>query len=275
LISHAFELVTPNSVQEALSTLAQHGEETKVLAGGMSLLPMMNLQLVEPEVLVSLNHIPDWDYANEDTEGLRLGAMVRHHQIASSAVVERVCPPLAQAAAVIGDVQVRHRGTLGGSLAHADPAADYLPVLVVVDAQLKIAGPTGERTVAARDFVIDVMTTTLEPGELITEVLVPNLPSNSRSAYLRFARVEGSFPLVNAAAVVGDSDAAVALGGVASRPIRFSVSADFQRSRDEAFELLDQAASVACKEIDGTDADYRQSLAHTYAYRAVRQAIQA
>jgi aerobic carbon-monoxide dehydrogenase medium subunit len=274
MISHEFEFLTPTSVQEALRVLGQHGEEAKVLAGGMSLLPMMNLALVEPQVLVSLNHIPDWDYANEDGQGLRLGAMVRHHQIASSALVKRLCPPLAQAAAVIGDVQVRHRGTLGGSLAHADPAADYLPVMVAVDAQLKILGPSGERTMAARDFVIDVMTTALQPGELITEVLVPNQPNNSRSAYLRFARVEGSFPIVNAAAVVGESAAAVALGGVASRPIRFSVSADFERKREDAFELLDIAADIACEEIYGTGADYRQSLARTYAHRAVRQAIQ-
>jgi aerobic carbon-monoxide dehydrogenase medium subunit len=274
MISHEFEFLTPTSIQEALGLLGHHGEEAKVLAGGMSLLPMMNLGLVEPQVVVSLNHIPDWDYANEDGQSLRLGAMVRHHQIASSALVTRLCPPLAQAAAVIGDVQVRHRGTLGGSLAHADPAADYLPVMAAVDAQLKIVGPTGERTMSAYDFVLDVMTTALQPGELITEVLVPSQPSNSRSAYLRFARVEGSFPIVNAAAVVGVSAAAVALGGVVSRPIRFSVSADFERKREDAFELLDKAADIACEEIYGTGADYRQSLARTYAHRAVRQAIQ-
>jgi carbon-monoxide dehydrogenase medium subunit len=170
VITQEFEFHAPADVSAAVELLAPHGIDGKVLAGGMSLVPAMNLGVARPTVVVSLNRLAGLEYVEEQDESVRIGAMTRHARIESDPVIARAFPLLAKAASCIGDVQVRNRGTIGGSIAHADPAADYLPVMLALGATFRAVGPDGERTVAARDFVLGVMATVLAPGELLVEI---------------------------------------------------------------------------------------------------------
>ncbi|HEY2598088.1 MAG TPA: FAD binding domain-containing protein [Candidatus Dormibacteraeota bacterium] len=268
MISQELEYLAPVQLSEALAALDRYGDKAKLLAGGMSLMPMMNLALVEPEVIISLNHLAGLDQIQEDGAVYRLGAMVRHHQLAESEAIRRHFPLLADAAAGIGDVQVRHRGTLGGSIAHADPAADYLTVMVALGARFKVESAGGKRTIEAGDFFLDIMTTKLEASELLVEVEIPKLPAGARSAYLRLATVEGSFPLANAAAVQGGGSTRIAVGGVTPKP--FLVSTTSANSPDGGLpDDVPQAVAAACRDIAGPDADYRRALAQVCVQRVV------
>ncbi len=278
VIANEIEFHAPREVDGVLALLAQHGADATLLAGGMSLLPAMNLGLAQPTVVVSLNHLPGLDYVEDDGDTLRLGALVRHERVRADPLVRRHCPFLSEAATVIGDVQVRHRGTLGGSIAHADPAADYLPVLAAADARVTLRGPQGERTVAARDFFVDLMTTARQPSELVVEVVVPKLGAPRGTAYLRLARVEGSFAIVNAAAVVepGLRAGCVAIGGVGPRPVLVDAGPYLQGGlTDVALDRIGDAAYEASADAYGdisADPEYRQAMARVYARRAVRTA---
>src|SRR5579863_1905015 len=170
MISQTFEYTAPKSLDEAL---ALAGNGAKVLAGGMSLIPMMKLRLAAPEHLVDLGRIKDLNYIREEGGSLHIGATTTHYSVESSPLVRTKCPLLAAAAAAIGDVQVRNVGTIGGSVAHADPAADYPAALQALEAKIVIQGAGSERTVSAADFFIDAFTTALEPGEVVREIVVP------------------------------------------------------------------------------------------------------
>jgi carbon-monoxide dehydrogenase small subunit len=176
VITQEFEFHAPADVSAAVELLAPHGIDGKVLAGGMSLVPAMNLGVARPTVVVSLNRLAGLEYVEEQDESIRIGAMTRHARIESDPVIARAFPLLAKAASCIGDVQVRNRGTIGGSIAHADPAADYLPVMLALGATFRAVGPDGERTVVARDFVLGVMATVLAPGELLSRSSCPSSP---------------------------------------------------------------------------------------------------
>ena len=196
MIRAPFQFHRPHSIDEAvrlLSQCVQNGEDAKLLAGGQSLLPSMNLGLVAPAHIVSLNHVAGLDAIRRDGETLAIGAGVTHRALAESEVLQTHCPILSETAASIGDVQVRNRGTLGGSIGHFDPAADYPPVLVLLDAAFRIVGPSGERTVAAKDVFVDYMTTSLDADEVLTEIRVPVLSPDTGTAYAKFTRVEGGF----------------------------------------------------------------------------------
>jgi carbon-monoxide dehydrogenase medium subunit len=279
MISTAFEFHAPTRLDDALTLVAEHGARAKVLAGGMSLMPTLNLGLVKPEVVISLNHIGALRYIKEDGDFLKIGAMTKHSQIGKDALISRHCPLLAEASHVIGDAQVRHRGTIGGSIAHADPAADYLPVMVVLDARLRLQSRGRDRTVKAGDFFVDIMRTSLEPGELLVEVQVPKMSRGAGAGFVRLARVEGSYAIVNAAAIVNRSTrlADIAIGGVGPKPARVRVTLD--RPDDPSRENLDrigQAAYDACEDAYGDlsgDAKYRRAMARVYAQRAVKEAI--
>jgi CO/xanthine dehydrogenase FAD-binding subunit len=241
---------------------------------------MMNLGIVKPELVLSLNHVSGLDGIAEDDGRLVLGGMVRHARVASSPLIARHCPALAEAARVVGDVQVRNRGTIGGSLAHADPAADYLPVLAAVGASVRLRSAGGERTLAVEEFLIDIMTTAREPSELVTAVVVPKAPAGQGAAYKRLARVEGSFAIVNAAAVVaGDgASATVSLGGVGPSPVTLDVSEHVRGGIDEAaLRAVGDAAYQASDQATGdvmTDADYRREMARVFARRALAEAAE-
>src|SRR6266852_3030746 len=170
MIAQKFEYTAPKTLDEALHLLAGGA---KPLAGGMSLIPMMKLRLAAPEHLVDLGRLKDLNYIREEGGAIHIGATTTHQDIESSAVLRGKCPLLAETAANIGDVQVRNRGTIGGSVAHADPSADYPAALLALEAKVKLVSATGDRTISIGDFLVDTLTTAIEPGEILQEVIVP------------------------------------------------------------------------------------------------------
>jgi carbon-monoxide dehydrogenase medium subunit len=279
VISREFEFFAPADVASVLELLDTHGAGATLLAGGMSLVPTMNLGLAEPERLISLNHAAGLDRAAEEEGALHLGAMLRHGQVAGSPLVRRWCPALSTAAGSIGDVQVRHRGTLGGSVAHADPAADFPPVLVTVGATVRLRSVRGERVVAAAEFFVDLMATARKPSELLAEITIPRPAPTARSAYVRFARVEGAFPIVTAAALVDPAAGSirVGLGGVGPRPVLIALAEDLSGGlTDGALTRVAEAAHAVTGEAYGdlhADPEYRRAMARVFAQRAVRAAL--
>jgi carbon-monoxide dehydrogenase medium subunit len=273
MITAEIHFHAPRDLGEALELLALHRDEAKVLGGGMSLVPTMTLGLARPEVLVSLNHIAELREIGEDAESVRIGGMARHVDVLESPVVALHAPVLAEAARHIGDVQVRNRGTVGGSVAHADPAADYLPVLVALDASIVARSSRGARVIPAREFFMDVMATALAPDELVSEVRIPK-QGPARGAYRRLARVEGSFAIVNAAAVVRSGGPSwVAIGGIAGSPIVVdatpAVSAGLTAAAVADFEVAVRAACGDPFEDLNGDAEYRREMAVVQARRAL------
>jgi CO/xanthine dehydrogenase FAD-binding subunit len=247
----AFSYVRPQTRGEALEALARHGEDAKVLAGGQSLVPLMNLRLAIPKVLVDINRITKLGIVERRNGELVLGALVRHRQLERDPVVVEACPILSQAAARIGYPAIRNRGTLGGSLAHADPAAELGCVLLATGGVVVLESVHGQRNVAIEDLVLGPFTTCIRPEELLVEVRVPVLGQQARWGFAEFARHEGGFALALAACVVhldgkGRVDSArVAVGGVAPVPVRLREAEDRLRGGQLAEEEIVQAAGCA------------------------------
>jgi carbon-monoxide dehydrogenase medium subunit len=191
-----FTYLAPTSIDEVARVLDAHGDDAKVLAGGQSLVPMLNLRLAAPEVLVDLNRVPGLDYIRAEGDVLAIGAMTRHRTVVTSALVADRLPLLARAASVIGYPAIRNRGTFGGSVALADPASEFPAMTLALDAEIEIVGPSGRRRVKADDFFIDLFETALEPGELITAIYVPLLKADQRFAFDELARRRGDYALV-------------------------------------------------------------------------------
>jgi carbon-monoxide dehydrogenase medium subunit len=215
-----FRYHRPESVREALALLSDL-EDAKLIAGGQSLAPMMNMRLVAPAALVDLNGIAGLDRIQESPGFVEIGAMTRHHALASSSLVKSFCPLLAEAASTIGHYAIRARGTLGGSLAHADPAAQIPLVAVTLGAQIVLNGPGGERAVAARDFFVSLMTTVLEPDEIVVGARFPKAPAGARHAYEQFSRRTGDFAIVAVAAVLEGRALRLGVGGAEDKPLFF------------------------------------------------------
>src|SRR5437764_8322023 len=175
MIPAEFNYEVADSVEHALSLLESHGPEAKLLAGGHSLIPMMKLRFARPSALIDIGRIAALSYVEEDTDQIRVGAGTRHHDVHRSPVLEAGCPVVSFTAGLIGDPQVRHKGTIGGSVAHGDPASDLPTVLLALDAEIVVRGPGGERTIAAGDFFLDFLETALGPQEVLTEIRVPKL----------------------------------------------------------------------------------------------------
>jgi carbon-monoxide dehydrogenase medium subunit len=270
MISQEFEFHAPSTVAEAVELVVANAEDGKVLAGGMSLVPAMNLGIARPTAVISLNRVSELDYVRDDSDVLRIGAMTRHARIETDQAIVDAFPLLGRAASVIGDVQVRNRGTIGGSIAHADPAADYLPVMLALGASFKVASSSGERKIAARDFFQGVMATALAPHELLVEIELRKLPAGTGTSYLRLARLEGSFPLANAAAVVDGGPAVVAVGGTTAAP--FLVQVESPEALDAVEEAAREAAGGAFDDLAAT-AEYRRAMTGLYARRAVEAAL--
>src|SRR5579872_3012950 len=197
MIPQNFEYSSPNNLNEALALLS--GGNAKVLAGGMSLIPLMKLRLAAPEHVVDLSRVPDLKSVREEAGTIRIGAMTTHYEIESSPMIRGKCPLLAEAAANIGDVQVRNMGTIGGSIAHADPAADYPASLVALEAQVRIVSAKGERTAGIDEFLVDALTTLLEPGEIVREVVVPVEKPGTGVSYQKMVQPASGFAIVGAA----------------------------------------------------------------------------
>jgi len=279
MIAGEFEYFAPKTLPEALRLLREQGGGCKLLAGGMTLLPIMTLGLAQPAAVVSLNHLHGLDSVEDVGPALRLGAMTRHATIGRHPLVLQHAPLLAAAARAIGDVQVRHRGTLGGSLAHAEPAADYLCATATLQARFLLQKEGRERWLDATEFFVDVMTTALEPDELLTAVEIPKQAAGSGHAHQSLRRVEGAFPIVLASALIapGCATARIGLGGVGPRPVVLDV-ADLLRggvtpaALDTLGTRAHDAAAEALADLNGST-EYRRAMARVYARRALEAAL--
>ncbi|MGH7907390.1 MAG: FAD binding domain-containing protein [Candidatus Binataceae bacterium] len=281
MISQEIEFFAPATIGEALAILARAGGDARPLAGGMTLVPMMTLGIAQPATIVSLNHIPELAYVRESGGWLHIGAMTRHSQIEANPLIRRHCPILCEAATHIGDHQVRHRGTIGGSLSHSDPAADYPPVMLALGARMKIRGPGGERIVAASDFFKGLLETDVRAGEILAEIQAPKIADRYGYSYLRLHRIEGSFPIVNAAAIIERkfASARLAMGGVGNTAIVLDVSQRLKAGLDDGavrkvVEDAFTAAKDAPEDLSG-NSEYRRAMARVFAERAIRKAAAA
>lgn len=216
----------PQSLEEALRLLTECGEDARPLAGGQSLVPMMNMRVARPEHLIDLNYLEDLDFIREREGHIKIGAMTRHRVVERSELLKRACPILPAVAGTIGHHAIRERGTVGGSLALADPSAQWPLLAVLLEAQIELAGPAGRRSVSAGDFLAGVFSTTILPGELLTSVSFPLLASGESWGYRGFTRRHGDFAIVAAAALIALDRAGPAerlrlvLSGVSDRPVR-------------------------------------------------------
>ncbi|QIA26549.1 xanthine dehydrogenase family protein subunit M [Thermaerobacter sp. PB12/4term] len=292
MIPSAFAYHRPESLDEVFQLLARYGDGAKLLAGGHSLLPAMKLRLAQPQVLIDLGRVRELAGVAVEPDGtLRLGALTTHHQVMTDAAIRRHAPLLSEVAGVIGDMQVRYRGTLGGSIAHADPAADYPAALLALEAEIEVAGPGGaRRTVLAGEFFLGPFVTALQPDELVTAVRIPAAAGGDQGwswgyRYLKMARRASDFALVGvAAAVARDPEGAaaavrVALNGVTGAAYRASAVEEHLTGRVPTAELLAEAAQRAVEgvDVDGdalTSAEYRAHLARVYTRRALAEAWQ-
>lgn len=277
-----FAYTAVGSIGEAVAELAEHGDAAKLLAGGQSLVPLLNMRLVTPERLIDLNRVGELAHITARDGGLAIGAMTRQRAVERSALAARHVPLLAEALPWVGHFQIRNRGTVGGSLSHADPAAELPAVAVCLDARLTARGPGGTRTLAASDFFRTPLTTALAPTELLAEVWFPPSPPGSGSAWLELARRHGDYALVGVAAVVtlsGDRvrEARLALTGVGDRPIRAQAAERRLVGESLTSGVLAEAAEAVRSAIDpGSDihatAAYRRHVAGVLTGRALRLA---
>lgn len=280
MVPAKFEYLRASSVSEALNMMEQQGDDARLLAGGHSLLPAMKLRLSEPSALIDISGISELDFIREDGGKLLIGAATTHAAIEHSNVVKSKTPLLAENAGWIGDIQVRNRGTLGGSIAHADPASDYPAALLALDAEITMQGSAGTRTVAATDFFIDIYHTALEEGEIITQVSVP---IRSGGSYAKFPQPASRFALVGCAAIVtvsggSCSDVRVAFNGVANAAFRDSGIEDALNGKSADEASVSAAVANAATGVDVlsdhyASEEYRRHLAGVYAKRAIMQAI--
>src|SRR5262245_38358913 len=227
MYSTSFEYFRPKTLAEAAKLLKSKG--ARVLAGGHSLLPLMKLRMAQPRSLVDIGAIKGLSGIKTQGKGLAIGAMTTHAEIAASALVRKNCPLLAETAEQIGDVQVRNRGTIGGSIAHADPAADFPTALIALEATIVARGGRGERKIPAGKFFVDLFTTALKSGEIVTSVLVPALGKGTGSAYLKHGHPASRYAVAGVAAIVEVSggrirNARLAVGGVTTNPVRASAA---------------------------------------------------
>ncbi len=278
-----FEYHAPATLDEAIALLARHGEQARPLAGGQSLVPLLTLRLARPEVLVDLNEIEELRAVRRDGDGVIVGAMVRHRALERGAGALAACPLLQEAAPLIGNVRVRSLGTLGGSLAHADPAAELPAVARALDATLMLKGPGGDRAVPASEFFVGALTTALRPGELIVGVRFPVLGPGSGHAVIEFTRRGGDFAIIAAVAVVEVEPAGliararVALAGAGATPVRLSHTEATLAGASPEASVLRRAAEEAAGEVhpEGdahASAAYRRHLARVLTARALEQA---
>ncbi|HMH51647.1 MAG TPA: xanthine dehydrogenase family protein subunit M [Candidatus Acidoferrum sp.] len=278
----AFDYLTPATIGQALDVLAEHGDDAKVLAGGQSLVPLLNYRLARPRVVVDVNALP-LDRISVAGDRVTMGALTRHATLEESVELARACPLLREAAALIGNVRVRTLGTLGGSLAHADPAAELPMAMVALDARFDVAGRAGRRTVAARDFFTGYLTTGLAPDELLVEVEIPTM-RGAGWAVEELSRRAGDFAIVAVTALIRldargrVDDVRIAFGGVGPTPVRVAVAEDLLLGAEPTPERLGEAADAARDALNPesdafVSAGYRRLLAGVLARRALTRAV--
>ena len=282
MISTQFDYMRAQTLDEALTLLAQN-EDAKILAGGHSLIPAMKLRLAMPPLLIDIGRIADLSYIREDGGQIHIGAMTSHYQIESSELLKQICPLLPECAGHIGDVQVRNKGTIGGSVAHSDPAGDWPAAVIALNAELVVASKDGERTIGADKFFVDLMTTALGPGEILREIRVNKPSGRFGQAYVKMHHPASGFAVVGVAANLALDDhgvcrkASIGITGVSSKAYR----ATAVESALNGNALDDEAtANAAGHATDGVDVngdlfaseEYRRHLAQVYTRRAIASA---
>jgi carbon-monoxide dehydrogenase medium subunit len=279
-----FDYYDPKTVDEAVALLREHEPDAKVLAGGQSLVPLLNMRLARPAFLVDLNRVEGLDYIRRENGHVAIGAMTRQRAIERSELVATAQPLLHAATRMIAHPQIRNRGTIGGSIAHADPAAEYPAVALALDAELVVAGPEGERVIKAGDLFVTYLTTALGPAEVLTEVRVPVLPERTGWAFHEVARRHGDFALAGAAVIVTlgarglCESARVALFGVAPTPVRARAAEEAlvdETPSDALFEVAAQRATRGLDEVLSdvhATAEFRRHLAQVMTRRALTEA---
>ena len=283
MIPAPFDYVAPTSLDEAVRLLSEQPDEAKILAGGHSLIPAMKLRLAQPSVLIDIGRIKDLSYIREEGGQIRIGAMTTHHQLESNERLREICPLLSECAASIGDVQVRNKGTIGGSLAHADPAADWPAAVLALDAEIVAVGANGERTIPVANFFVDMLTTALQSGEILREIRIAAPPKGAGQAYLKAPHPASGFAVAGVAVVLARGregkceSARIGITGVAVKAYRADAA-----ERALAGATLDeqQIAAAAAHAADGVEAnsdlyasaDYRRQLAVVYTRRAIQAA---
>ncbi len=278
----AFEYVRPGSLDEALQALSRHGSGGRILAGGQSLVPMMNLRLIRPEVLIDINRIPRLAAIRLDRNELVIGALARHTKLLESPLVAEHCPLMREAYGHVAHQPIRNRGTLGGNISHADPASEMPAVLVAVDASIVANSTAGERRIAASDFFVGPMQTALRPDEMVTEIRVQAAPANQGGAFEEEASRRGDFALAAIAAtltVSGGSctQAALAVAGMGDHATRLPAVEALLQGKSLDATLIAQAAALARGSVNPgssyhADAEYRRDLVEALTERALKRA---
>ena len=279
----AFEYFTPLTLPEAVELLQRHGDEAKILAGGQSLVPMMNFRVARPKVLIDINKTQELEYLREEKDELAIGGLTRERTLEVSPLVKKKCPILAEAISCIGHLPVRTRGTIGGSLVHADPSAEIPVVICGLGGRMKVVGPSGERTLAPDEFFLTYLTSALEPGEILAEVRIPTLPDNTGWSFMELSRRHGDFGIVVVASILFMENkelcrkASISLGGVAPTPIRAAAAEKILAGRKLTEELIREAGVKAAGTTEPesdyhASAEYRKDMARVFTQRSLQEA---
>jgi aerobic carbon-monoxide dehydrogenase medium subunit len=283
MIPAAFDYIAPQSLDEAVRVLAARGEEAKLLAGGHSLLPLLKLRLTNPKLLIDLSKIPGLGNISQEDDKIVVGALATHYQIESSELLKSKCPLLPQTARAIGDVQVRNRGTIGGSLTYADPSADWPAAILALGGELNLSGPRGGRQIAAEEFFLGTMTTAIEPTEILTEIRVPVSSRRCGSAYLKMAQQASGFAIVGVAVWLRLAqngrceDIGVGVTGLSEKPFRAQTVESRLRGNKLTPKLIEESAAQVGEATDPMEdlhasAKFRAHLARVYTSRAIQEA---
>ena len=279
----SFAYLTPKTVKETIGLLEQYGDEIKVLAGGQSLVPMLNFRVARPKYLVDINGIRELEYIREEKGEIVIGALTREWAVEKSPLVREKCPILPKAISYIGHLPIRTRGTFGGSLVHADPSAELPIMACVLDAKMKMVGPAGERVLSAGDFFVTYLTSALEATEILVEVRIPVFAAHTGWSFMELSRRHGDFAIVAVASLLtmGEKSvcqkAKIALGGVAPTPIRAKAAEDLLTGKPITEALMTEAGVQAAEATEPesdyhASAEYRKDMARVYTVRSLKKA---
>ena len=285
MIPPSFEYLRPNTIPEAIALLQRYGEEAKILSGGQSLIPMMKLRLARPAYLIDINRIAGLSYVREEGGFLKIGGLTRESELESSPLIQSKYPIILDTAHVIADPQVRNWATVGGNLAHGDPANDHPATMLALGAQVVATGPHGERIIPIESFFVSLFSTALEPSEILTEIRIPAPPTRSGGAYFKLERKVGDFATAAVAAFLSLDDKGIAqnvgigMTNVGPRPLKAKKAEDFMRGKKVDLPSITQTAQLAADESQPSSdlrgpAEYKKGLTKELAKRALSRALE-